>query len=133
MMSQELGPWAVFLDFLSYWALSVVFLVIGRAVLELRQSGSFADGFRGFFTSRVVADVFAVTVVFVLPFSYSGWAVWREFESSAAGFFIPITSAVVMFQMGIALKAYADLAFSSSRTPTAASAGGGERPDRQNP
>lgn len=110
-MSQELNLWVVLLDFLAFLAFSIVFLVIGRAILELRQSGSFIEGLRRFFTSRVVADLSAVTVIFVLPFAYSGWVVWRECEGSG---FILITTAVVMFQMGIALKAYADLAFRSS-------------------
>ena len=111
-MSQELSRWLVLLDFVVFLAFSIVFLVIGRAILELRQSGWFTGGLRGFFSPRVVADLAAVIVIFVLPFAYSGWVVWRECEGAE---FILITTAVVMFQMGIALKAYADLAFSSSR------------------
>ena len=112
-MSQELSLWLVLLDFLVFLVFSVVFLAIGRVILELRRRGSFSGGLRGFFTPRVVADLSAVIVIFVLPFAYSGWVVWRECEGSG---FILITTAVVMFQMGIALKAYADLAFSSSRS-----------------
>ena len=71
-MAQELSFWFVLLDFLVFLAFSIVFLAIGRAILELRQSGWFIGGLRGFFTSRVVADLSAVIVIFVLPFAYSG-------------------------------------------------------------
>ncbi len=94
-------------DIVFLFALTIPFVALGRLMLEMKRRGS---GFRGlvsdFFTPSVLADLLAVSLIFALPYAYSAFAVWRETRSG----FIVISAMIVMFQMGLASEAYANVA-----------------------
>lgn len=100
------------IEFGLFWILGCGVMVLGHLAAELRRHETLRDAWRAHWVSAFLG----VAVVFGLPFLYSAYGVWR----ASGSFFIFVLSSVTMFQMGVALEAYARTVFSG---PTGGSDG----------
>lgn len=92
-----------FLGFAGFLLGGLLVMLIGSVTMELRKYGSC----RTVWNLRFLASLIAVSIIFGLPFLYGAWIAWRESDHH----FVLVLSSVTMFQMGIAMEAYAAVAF----------------------